>query len=102
MRAEDTLPDHANTATFNGMTVRKGTIAAFLNNAKVFADEDASPTARASAERDIVDALPALSAVGLFEVMEVRDAQVQALVQAHAAALQSFDPASPGTKKAPV
>ena len=84
MRAADALPDHLNAATIDGMTIRKGTIAAFLANAKVIADEGADAAARAAAERDIVDALPSPRAVGLFEVMEVRDARVRALVKAHA------------------
>ena len=79
MRAEDALPDYLN-AAMDGMIIRKGTIAAFLANAKVIADEGAD----AAAERDIVDALPSLRAVGLFGVMEVRDTRVRALVEAHA------------------
>jgi len=84
MRAEDALPDHLNAATIDGMSIRKGTIAAFLANAKVIADEGADAAAWAAAERDIVDALPSLRAVGLFGVMEVRDTRVRALVEAHA------------------
>ena len=84
MRAEDALPDHMNAATIDGMTIRKGTIAAFLANAQVIADDGADAAARAAAARDIVDALPSLRATGLFGVMEVRDARVRALVQARA------------------
>jgi hypothetical protein len=42
------------------MNVRKGTIAAFLGNAKIVSDESADFTVRASAESDTVDALPSL------------------------------------------
>lgn len=82
MRAEDALPDHLNAATFGGMAIRKGTIAAFLANARVVADEGADAAAREAG--DIVDALPSLRAVGLFDVMEVRDARVRAIVEGHA------------------
>jgi hypothetical protein len=84
MRAEDVLPDQLNAATFEGVTIRKGTIAAFLSNAKLLADERSDPAARALAERDIVDALPALRAVGLFDVLAVRHERVRALVDGHA------------------
>ncbi|MBS0447877.1 MAG: hypothetical protein JSR59_18205 [Proteobacteria bacterium] len=81
MRAEDALPDQLNAATIEGVTIRKGTIAAFLANAKVVADARSDPAARAVAERDIADALPALRAIGLFDVLAVRDARVRALVE---------------------
>ena len=85
MRAEDALPDPLNATTIDGVTVRKGTIAAFLANARVVADPCADPSATAVAERDIVDALPALRAVGLFDVLAARDARVRTLVEAHSA-----------------
>jgi len=84
MRAEDALPDEDDATTIDGVRIRKGTIAAFLANARVVADERATAVARDAAERDIVDALPALRAVGLFDVLAVRDLRVRALVEAHA------------------
>lgn len=72
MRAEDVLPDSLNQTQFNGMTVRKGTIAAFLANARQWSSGNAAE--RAQAEQDILDALPSLHALGLFDVLEVRDA----------------------------
>lgn len=73
MRADDVLPDHASHGDFNGMAVRKGTIAAFLANATVWSDAASSAAQRATAEAHITQALPALHAVGLFKVLEVRD-----------------------------
>ncbi len=81
MRAEDVLPNHLNAASVNGTTVRKGTIAAFIVNARIVADADALPAARAIAERDILDSAPALHAIGLFDVMAVRHDRVRALVE---------------------
>lgn len=75
MRAEDILSDTQNQTQFGGMTVRKGTIAAFLANARQWCEGDAR--ARAQAERDILDALPSLRAIGLFDVLEVRDAALR-------------------------
>ncbi|NHQ90211.1 hypothetical protein [Janthinobacterium lividum] len=85
MRAEDVLPDQQNQGQFNGVTVRKGTVGAFLSNAKVWLDESRSSAERSIAERDIVDALPALHALGLFDIVQVRDAALRELVGSAAA-----------------
>jgi hypothetical protein len=82
MRAKQVLPDHVDQADFNGMTTRKGTVAAFLANARVWTDRGDSEEARARAETDIVDALPALRAIGLFDVLEIRDVSLRAWVDA--------------------
>jgi hypothetical protein len=81
MRAEDLLPEDVNEARFNGITVRKGSVGAFLVNARVLSDPAASPKSRATAERDILEALPALRALGLFDVLQVRDERLRALVE---------------------
>jgi len=77
MRADDVLPDHADQGDFNGVTVRKGTIAAFLANATVWSDPASSAAQRDAAAAHIAEALPALRAVGLFDVLEVRDAALR-------------------------
>ncbi|WP_175917891.1 hypothetical protein [Burkholderia pyrrocinia] len=78
MRAEQMLPDHADRIDAGGTTIRKGTIGAFLVNARVLTDPDATPADRARAETDTIDGLPALRAIGLFDVMEVRDPALRA------------------------
>jgi hypothetical protein len=83
MRAEDILSDQQNQREFQGVTVRKGTVGAFLVNAQVLRDTAATAEARLQAEQDIVADLPALRALGLFEVLEVRDAGLRRLVEAH-------------------
>lgn len=80
MRAEDVLADQQNQGQFNGVTVRKGTVGAFLANARQWLDDASSIDEKAIAERDIVDALPALHALGLFDIVQVRDAALRALV----------------------
>ena len=90
MRAEDVLADQQNQGQFNGVTVRKGTVGAFLANARLWLD-DASSSAerssaeRSSAERDILDALSALHALGLFDILQVRDLALRELVAVCAA-----------------
>jgi hypothetical protein len=81
MRAEDLLPDDVNQGQFNGVTVRKGSVGAFLVNARVLSDPAAPAESRAAAERDILAALPALRAIGLFDVLQVRDERLRVLVE---------------------
>ncbi|WP_315834813.1 hypothetical protein [Bradyrhizobium prioriisuperbiae] len=83
MRAEDILPDGVDQAEYDGVTVRKGSIAAFLANAVVLTDANATAEARAAAERDMITAMPVLHAVGLFDVLAPRNPLVRAIVDAH-------------------
>jgi aminoglycoside/choline kinase family phosphotransferase len=83
MRAEQLLPDGINEVELNGVTVRKGTVGAFLANARVLGTPDASQAAREAARADIAAALPALRVLGLFEVLEIRDPALRAWVEAH-------------------
>lgn len=82
MRADQILPDDVDHGQFRGVTVRKGTVAAFLANARTWTDARASADERAQAKAQIVEDLPALRALGLFEVLEIRDERLRALVAA--------------------
>ncbi|KVH60097.1 hypothetical protein [Burkholderia cepacia] len=82
MRAEQMLPDQTDRITLGDTTIRKGTVGAFLVNARVLTDPNAAPADRARAEADAIDALPALRALGLFDVLEVRDAALRAWLDA--------------------
>ncbi|ABB11886.1 hypothetical protein G3O00_20950 [Burkholderia sp. Ac-20384] len=82
MRAEQMLPDHADRIEAHGTTIRKGTVGAFLVNARVLTDPNAAPADRARAEADTIDALPALRALGLFDVLDVRDPALRAWLDA--------------------
>lgn len=81
MRAEDLLPDDLNQGQFNGTVVRKGTVGAFLINARMLIDPQTHEDQRTAATQDILQALPALRALGLFERMQVRDPLVRALCE---------------------
>ncbi|QGZ39051.1 hypothetical protein IP92_02735 [Pseudoduganella flava] len=82
MRAEDILPGHTDTVDLHGVTVRKGTVGAFLANALALRDPATPLGQRAAALRDIEDALPALAALRLFDVFELRDPELRAFVGA--------------------
>jgi hypothetical protein len=81
IRPEDVLSDQADTASFGDTTARKGTVAAFVANAKLI-DE----LAEGSPERDVVleqlrRLLPGLRAVGVLDVFAPRSATITALVE---------------------
>lgn len=80
MRAQDVLPDHVNEVEAGGVTVRKGSVGAFLANARVLQDPATPAGERDAARRDIEALAPGLRALGLFDVLEVRDPQLRALV----------------------
>ncbi len=87
MRAEDLLPEHVNTGEFNGVTVRKGTVGAFLVNTRIFLDPCSPIDTCQQAEADMIDALPALCALGIFDAFEMRDLRLRNFVREHVATL---------------
>jgi len=82
MRADQILPDDVDHSQFQGVSIRKGTVAAFLANARTWTDAHAGADARGQAAREIARDLPALRALGLFEVLQIRDERLRALVDA--------------------
>ncbi|MGJ7608725.1 hypothetical protein ACSFA7_30610 [Variovorax sp. LT1R20] len=94
MQAQDVLPDGQDFVVRNGLQLRKGSVAAFLANAQLLQDPNASADAKQAAERDLIELLPALEALGLFDVFELRSPTLRDEVARHRAALNSA-PASP-------
>lgn len=91
MRAEDILPENQNTFQFpDGTVIRKGTVGAFLANARIWSDPATPAEQRAAVERDMLDALPALRALGLFDVMAIRDEGLQDLVETQPLAIPAL------------
>ena len=83
MRATDMLPDHLNHTERQGVVIRKGTVGAFLVNAQIWTDPTATAASRQTAERDLLDALPALRALGLFDVLSIRNDALRQFVDRH-------------------
>ena len=81
MKAKDILPDGQNELERNGVVIRKGSVGAFLANARIWCDATAASAQRATAERDIIEVLPALRELGLFEILSIRDPALQRLVE---------------------
>ena len=85
MRADQILPDDVNHGQFDGVTIRKGTVAAFLANARTWMNPGADADEHAQAQSQIAEDLPALRALGLFDVLEIRDERLRDLVEGLAA-----------------
>ena len=95
MQAQDVLPEGQDFVVRNGLTLRKGSVGAFLVNAQVLQDPNATAEARQAAEHDLVSLLPALEALGLFDVFELRSPTLRDEVARHRAALSPAPAASP-------
>lgn len=83
MRAQDILPDNINQVEVNDVAVRKGTVDAFLINARLWLKPGATAEEREVTEQDILDALPALVALGLFDFLSIRDPKLREFVAMH-------------------
>ena len=95
MQAQDVLPDGQDFVVRNGVNLRKGSVAAFLANAQLLQDPNAGADAKQAAERDLIELLPALDALGLFDVFELRSPTLRDEVARHRAALSSAPAAAP-------
>jgi hypothetical protein len=74
---QDVLPDHVESTTLGGWEVRKGSVAAFVANAKALEGLPAGP-ARDDTVAALRDLAPALEAVGVFDVFALRSDAVRA------------------------
>ncbi len=80
MQPHDILPDHQNDVQVNGLTVRKGSVGAFLASVCDWQDPASDAATRAAAEADLRSLLPGLHALGLFQVLAARDPALQRLI----------------------
>lgn len=80
MQPQDILPDHQNDVQVNGLTVRKGSVGAFLASVRDWQDPARDAGLRAAAEADLRGLLPGLHALGLFQVFTARDPVLQRLI----------------------
>lgn len=80
LRPEDVLPEHVDRAEINGLSVRKGTVAAFLQNAIRWSDPHTPDTEREALGHEIAGSVPALRALGVFAVLEARDEHLRAFL----------------------
>jgi hypothetical protein len=84
MKAEQLLPDHVNSGEIQVITVRKGTVGAFLINVKSLQKSDTTAAERAELLAEMRDAIPALYALGLIDVFEARDPEIREMIAQYA------------------
>ncbi|WP_028926703.1 hypothetical protein [Pseudonocardia acaciae] len=80
VRPEDVLPDEANTVTIDDLTVRKGSVAAFVANVKLLETLPPDSPDRPAIEARMRALTPALRAVGVLDVFAPRSASVAAIL----------------------
>ncbi len=85
-RPEDVLSDQDSFATFRGVKVRKGSIAAVLRNLDVL--QDGAEADKAAAMETIKELAPGLAALGMHKHFICRNAEVEAILAAAEAALE--------------
>ncbi|MCU1695483.1 MAG: hypothetical protein JWR34_1546 [Mycobacterium sp.] len=80
MRPEDVLADDVNSATLNGTEVRKGSVAAFIANAKILESLALTEPLYSEVEAQLRALVPAVRAVGVLDVFAPRTAAIAALI----------------------
>lgn len=95
MKAQDIIPDGQDFTVIDGHTVRKGSVGAFLANARVLEDPNATADERRIARDDLAALTPTLDALGLFDVFELRSPALRDEVARHRVTLSPAPAASP-------
>ncbi len=80
-RPEDVLPAGVEHVTLGGVALRKGTVAAFVQNARRWLDPHTPENERDALTGEMVRAGPALRAVGVLDIFAIRDARLAALIE---------------------
>jgi hypothetical protein len=82
VRPEDLLPAGAESGVINGVEVRKGSVAAFLANAKLLDTVAPDSPEEAEVEAEIKALAPKLKALGMLEVFSIRSPRLAQLIDA--------------------
>jgi hypothetical protein len=81
VRPEDAIPDNASTyVASGGVEVRKGTVAAFIENARNLSTMTPGTPDYENVATQLRTLAPSLAAAGLFEVFELRSPAVREIV----------------------
>lgn len=81
MRPEDLLPDQQDHVQCDGISIRKGSVGAFLVSARQWLDPACDAQTRTRAEADLRALMPGLHALGLFEVVAPRDPALRRFIE---------------------
>jgi len=80
IKPEDILSDDKNTTERNGLTLRKGTVAAALANVEIIESHSATKTEKAGAIAVIKELAPALIALGLSKHLNWKNPVIQKIM----------------------
>jgi hypothetical protein len=80
VRPEDVLSDEENSTILGGVDVRKGTIGAFIANAKLLDTTPQSDPRYAAIEAELRSLAPAVRAVGLLDVFVPRSSRIASIL----------------------
>ena len=80
VKAEDVLPEGQEYAEFGGVPVRKGSIAAFIGNVQALAEVEPRSARWDEIVSQMRELKPALTRIGVFDVFELRDAEMRDLI----------------------
>lgn len=81
IRPEDVLPENENYALVDGVKIRKGSIAAVMQNCKILSSPTASQEEKNRAKETIIELAPALVLLGVHEHMVWKNAEVQKIME---------------------
>ncbi|MFI9380500.1 hypothetical protein [Kutzneria sp. NPDC052558] len=81
VKPEDVLADGQEYAEFGGVSVRKGSVAAFVGNVQALAEVEPGSAQWTEIVDQMRELKPALERIGVLGVFEIRDPEVRALVE---------------------
>lgn len=77
VKPEDVLPDGVDSTIINGKSVRKGTIAAFLSNADIYENKNATPQQKQNAMNMLKELAPGVITIGLHKHVVFKNPMVE-------------------------
>ncbi|QUQ68388.1 hypothetical protein [Kutzneria sp. CA-103260] len=80
VKPQDVLADGQEYAEFDGVSVRKGSVAAFIGNVHALAEVEADGPQWVEIVAQLRELKPALIRIGVLDVFEIRDPKLRELV----------------------
>ena len=80
VKPQDVLADGQECAEFDGVSVRKGSVAAFIGNVRALAEAEPSTPQWDEIVSQLRELKPALGRIGVLDVFEIRDPELRELV----------------------
>lgn len=82
MQPEQMIPDEKNTVTLNGITVRKGSVAAFMANIEIIEREKSNSDIYQEALTDLLSLIPVIEGTGFFRLFTIKSARIREIIEA--------------------